>query len=452
MNNSCKSGYCSEKGLINEQKGILPQDFNLSDSLSFYIDHLKNTLLPFWLTRSIDYEYGGYYTCFDNTGETLVSKDKYTWSQGRMVWVFSKLSSMECFSQEERKKFLELAKLGAEFLMKNCLLENGSCTFLMSREGVKKPVSEGSDLDISISADCFVISGLSRYAAVSGDKKALQFAEKLYESVLKRRKTGNYKTEPYPTPKGYKAHGGHSMTMLITSEELVFGLKALGNENWVQVDKYADEYMNATLDLFIDDNGVLHEMVNNDGSFVTDTLLGRYINPGHILEDMWFIIHQALEKENQNVIQECCNITKKTFDIGWDENFGGLLLFADQDGGRPKGSISGIENEKMVKKVLNDWSSKLWWPHSEALYTTLLAYFLTLDEDFLELYRKVSEYTFKTFPNPNKEIGEWIQIRDREGKPEQKVVALPVKDPFHIIRNVVLIIDLLEKEIRKMKK
>jgi len=30
--------------------------------------------------------------------------------------------------------------------------------------------------------------------------------------------------------------------------------------------------------------------------------------------------------------------------------------------------------------------------------------------------------------------GEWVQIRDRAGKPEDKVVALPVKDPYHITR------------------
>ena len=29
------------------------------------------------------------------------------------------------------------------------------------------------------------------------------------------------------------------------------------------------------------------------------------------------------------------------------------------------------------------------------------------------------------------------------GEPQEKVVALPVKDPFHIIRNLILIIELL---------
>lgn len=447
MNKSSKSCHCSEKRLNNEQKGLTSQAYNLRNSLDFYTEHLKEVLLPFWLTRSIDYEYGGYYTCFDNEGKNLLSTDKYTWSQGRMVWIFSELSSMSCFTEDERKKFLELAKLGAEFLMKNCLLENGSCTFLMSRDGTPKPSGEYTELDISISADCFVIMGLSRYAVASGNTDALDFAEKLYNTVIERRKTGNYKTEPYPTPSGYKAHGGHSMTMLITSHELSNGLRALNRDNWKYIDQKADEYMNSTLSLFVDKNWVLHEMVSDKGEFVSDTLLGRYVNPGHTVEDAWFIIHQALRKDDREIIQKVCCIIKKIFEIGWDDVYGGLFLFADQDGGQPKGSITGLENEKMVKKVLNDWSNKLWWPHSEALYTTLLAYSLTQDEDFLNLYNKVFEYTFKTFPNPDSEIGEWIQIRNREGEPEQKVVALPVKDPFHIIRNVILIIHLLQNKL-----
>jgi N-acylglucosamine 2-epimerase len=86
---------------------------------------------------------------------------------------------------------------------------------------------------------------------------------------------------------------------------------------------------------------------------------------------------------------------------------------------------------------------KLWWPHSEALYTTLLFYVLTEDEKWLNYYKQMDHYIFNTFPNEDKQIGEWIQIRNREGNPEEKVVALPVKDPFHIIRNFVCIIRLL---------
>ena len=43
-------------------------------------------------------------------------------------------------------------------------------------------------------------------------------------------------------------------------------------------------------------------------------------------------------------------------------------------------------------------------------------------------------------------MGEWIQIRDRRGAPVDKVVALPVKDPYHVLRNLLLILELLSSQ------
>jgi N-acylglucosamine 2-epimerase len=83
---------------------------------------------------------------------------------------------------------------------------------------------------------------------------------------------------------------------------------------------------------------------------------------------------------------------------------------------------------------------KLWWPHSEALYVFPYLYRLTGEPDLLERYQKAKEYVFGTFPN--RELGEWIQIRKRDGTPEEKVVALPVKDPFHILRDFIKIVEL----------
>ena len=42
-------------------------------------------------------------------------------------------------------------------------------------------------------------------------------------------------------------------------------------------------------------------------------------------------------------------------------------------------------------------------------------------------------------------MGEWIQIRQRDGSPLNKVVALPVKDPMHVARAFILCIDLLRR-------
>ena len=139
-------------------------------------------------------------------------------------------------------------------------------------------------------------------------------------------------------------------------------------------------------------------------------------------------------------------VAKTAFENGWDETYGGILHFTGVNEGEPIGDMTGVENETMTKQ-LSDWDSKLWWIHSEALYTSLLCYFNSDDEEFLDWFDKVFEYTFRTFPGKNPEIREWIQIRTRDGKPQEKVVALPVKDPFHITRNLILILELLHKKI-----
>ena len=56
-------------------------------------------------------------------------------------------------------------------------------------------------------------------------------------------------------------------------------------------------------------------------------------------------------------------------------------------------------------------------------------------------------YVYQTFPYRDAQIREWTQICTREGAPQEKVVALPVKDPFHIARNLILSIELLSQTL-----
>ena len=77
------------------------------------------------------------------------------------------------------------------------------------------------------------------------------------------------------------------------------------------------------------------------------------------------------------------------------------------------------------------------------LYLFLKMFFLTGDDEYLSLYKKVEEYTFSTFPSDKNT--EWVQIRNRKGEEDDRVVALPVKDPFHILRDFLKIVMLLEE-------
>src|SRR5918992_916760 len=60
--------------------------------------------------------------------------------------------------------------------------------------------------------------------------------------------------------------------------------------------------------------------------------------------------------------------------------------------------------------------------------------------DVAEWYERLRTYTLATFPAGPGE--EWIQIRQRDGSPLEATVALPVKDPFHIARSLLLLAEL----------
>ena len=410
----------------------------MSSEIQFYKDLLFNDILAFWEKYAPDEEFGGFFTCFTNNGGELISEDKYIWSQGRILWCLSRLLSRPEISGKRRENILRWADKTASFLMNHARLENGNCVFLTDRCGTHK--ESGGVLDASIYADCFVILGTAEYARTRNSNEALNFSYDLYLNCKERYESRSFRTDPYPEPKGYKTHG-IPMIFTNTSRTLSDAMAALSHPDAEAVALDAYGFAKEVIDNFVDENEVLHEMVHTDGSFDFDTLLGRYINPGHTIEDCWFMYMEWERFADKARMEKTLKVLKNALRLGWDDECGGITLFTDHKGECGSGSIPNPA-EPMVKKVQNDSFSKLWWVHSEALYTTLL---FSYDEEVAAWHEKIKDYTFKTFPNKENERGEWIQIRDREGKPENRIVALPVKDPFHIMRNIILIIEELER-------
>ena len=169
-----------------------------------------------------------------------------------------------------------------------------------------------------------------------------------------------------------------------------------------------------------------------------DDLLSRHVNPGHALECLWLVLTVARRERRRDWIERARLGVVSAYSVGWDHAFGGLLHFADYRGGPPVGLSSGSVYEGTVERT---WDKKLWWVHSEAIYATLLAHRLTGDGELWRYFEEVLSYTLGTFPQPDASIGEWIQIRDRRGRPVEQVVALPVKDPYHILRNLILALE-----------
>ncbi|RFB17371.1 N-acyl-D-glucosamine 2-epimerase [Bacillus sp. HNG] len=395
--------------------------------VSFYQKEIEENFWPFW-EKAFDEEAGGVFTCFSNDGSTLVSKDKYTWSQGRFLWLCAELYRLAEQGKIalNKNRLKKMADKTYQFLVNHTVMENNHVLYTVTHDG--KPVQE----DISVFADCFFVIGVNKYADAFKNEAAFDQAYLVYESIHQRIKHGHFRTEPYPIPVGYSSHS-IQMIMLNVAQEVEETAEKFSKP----VKKKAKSISEKIIQEFILEDGRIVEL-KPEAASNEDTLLANHVNPGHALESIWFHVH-SLDERDEKVLQLLSKVTLQSIHLGWDDEHGGLLRFVNKDGAEPQGRRI---NDPYEKLILDTWDTKLWWPHSEALYTLLLLYKKTKEQRFLEWYKKFFEYSFTTFPNHNKEIGEWIQIRDRQGKPLQKVVALPVKDPFHILRNFILILKL----------
>ncbi len=372
---------------------------------------LLDGIVPFWLKHGIDWEQGGVLSCMNEDG-SLVSADKFLWSQARSVWTFSALYNRV----ERHPEFLKAAENSIRFLLAHGRDEQGRWVYHTDRCG---KIIEGAT---SIYTDCFVVYGFSEYYRAVRDPCILSVARATFDRVRRRIEEPDFhETAPYTVPAGWKCHGV-PMIMTETTGELA-QTTAAGD-----LEALADGYAARVMDHFVRPHRRLLL------EFLTDTYeelppnAGTFVVPGHAIESMWFSMHRARRRGNRVLAQRAAEVVRWYLERGWDKEYGGILLGIDAEGHEP---------------FLPHSDKKLWWPHTEALYALLLAHSLTGDAWSAEWYDRIHEWAFSHFPMP--EVGEWRQRLTREGQPTSEVIALPVKDPFHLPRAAILIVQLLKQ-------
>ncbi|MGC0145111.1 AGE family epimerase/isomerase [Pseudactinotalea sp. Z1732] len=390
--------------------------------------HLQTLILPYWLSHGIDEELGGFFTCFDNRGRKRVSTDKFTWSQGRFVWLLARAAGLahRGMLDADPADLLGHAERGARFLLDHAVLPEGTTRFVVGRDG--GPAQSPDQPERGVYADWFVVMGLSELAAQTGDRRWLDRALPVLERSRSDHFSGTAPTPPYEVPAGHSAYGPRMIlanTLLVAAQAAA----ALG------IHDHLREYLAAAIQDVLWhrlDDGTFTEMPGPD----PEGLVTRHRVPGHAIEGIWVLLESLdlLEDDRdrgpllQSVVAMC--------ELGWDPQHGGILRYTDATGpSKPTGSTGGSAYEELVRST---WSSKLWWVHSEAAATTAIAAFQFGYAAARPWFDRIWDYTMNTFPG-GAEGAEWIQIRDRAGLPMDQVVALPVKDPFHITRNLMQI-------------
>ncbi len=368
-----------------------------------YENELTQDVIPFWQKNCVDEQFGGYFTMLDRDG-SVYDTTKYMWMQWRIVYMFAELYRSRFGAGNE--EYLKIARDGFDFLYKHGRTEDGSYYFALNRQGVP------SMAQYSIFSDCFAAMGAAALFAATGEERYRAEARSAMRSYIRR----------LDNPKGRwnKLLEGTPKRLSLGSYMILANLgcvmkECLGSDEF---DGETDRAVRTVMKLFHNPElKVLFENVNPDGTFDLESCEGRFVNPGHGLESMWFVLQYAERINDKELIRQACDYVDELFHFGTDPVYGGIFYFMDALG-------------KPHLELQHDM--KLWWPHNEAIIAALFAYKLSGEERFLEHFKTIDQWAWSHFPDP--EYGEWFAYLDRRGKPNNMLKGGKWKTFFHLPR------------------
>lgn len=391
---------------------------NLHHYISTYKTALLQDIIPFWEKHSPDQENGGYFTCLDRQGN-VYDTDKFLWLQGRQAWTFSML-----YNKVERKPgWLDLSRLGVDFLRKHGRDKEGNFYFSLNQKG--EPLIQ----PYNIFSDCFAAMAFSQYHKATGEGEAGRLAVQTFGQILERRNSpkGIY-NKVYPGTRPLK---NFALPMILSN--LCLEMEGLLDAS--RVEETIDVCVTEVMENFLDkDSLLIYENLLDNNQF-SDSFEGRLINPGHGIEAMWFMLDIAVRRKDQALAEQAKEVILHLIDYGWDKEFGGIFYFLDVKGHPPQQL---------------EWDQKLWWVHLETLVALAKAFQITGDKQCWEWFEKVHAYAWERFSDP--EYGEWYGYLNRRGE-----VLLPLKGGkwkgcFHVPRALYQVWQTLETMTHTIEK
>lgn len=367
-----------------------------------YKSELLDEVIPFWLEKSQDKEFGGYFTCLDRDG-SVYDTDKFIWLQGREVWMFATLYN----KVEKRQEWLDCAIQGAEFLKKYGHDGNLNWYFSLDREG--NPLVE----PYNIFSYTFAVIAFGQLSIATGNAEYADIAKRTFDIVLS--KVDNPKGKWNKAAAGARQLKSFALPMILCNVALE--IEPLLEPDFLK--RTIDTCIHEVMDVFYrPELGLIVEHLDTDGNLV-DCFDGRLLNPGHAIEAMWFIMDLGKRLNRPELIEKAVRIALNEAEYGWDKEHGGIFYFMDRMG-HPCQQL--------------EWDQKLWWVHIETLITMLKGYQLTGNEECLKWFERVHEYTWSHFTDA--EHPEWYGYLNRQGE-----VLLPLKGGkwkgcFHVPRGL----------------
>ncbi len=402
-------------------------------------NHLVNELLPFWTSRMVDEKNGGFLTHFDKEGKDTGEDEKSLIAQTRCLYT---LASAHRAGYGDGK-LAAMARHGADFLINKMWdRKNEGFYWMMDRKGnvkIDKKIIYGQS---------FAIYSLSEYTLATGDRRGIEYAEKVFDLIQKYcadTMYGGYweMFERDWTLRGPGSAGGDRKTLDVHMHLMeaftalyectgrdVHRRKLLEVIDILQHRINHPRYRTGIPQFFKDWTiapQIKFEIIWGWDRFTGE---GKKTNVtdntcfGHNAEFAWLLIH-ALEILNINkdpYRNDFHTIFEHIVNNGIDTEFGGVYVEGPHSGG-----VSDREKE--------------FWQQAEVLTALLDAYIMFRDPVYWESYKNVHRFVFDKMIN--KGVGEWYPLLTREGEPIWTHMGHSWKINYHTVRSMILSIQRL---------
>ena len=380
-----------------------------------------DTCIDFWLKNGMDHKHGGVYTCLDREGKVF-STDKSVWMQGRCGWIFAWL----CHLYGKKQEWLDASKSCLDFMEKYCINREAGdrMYFTVTEDG--QPLRQRR----YCFSEAFYAMANAEYYGQTGEKECLERARKAYDIYWDL-----WHGEPDPTGLGPK-------TIPSTRTGRAFGLPMIYlnvTSVFLRVDPEHKALYEERANACVEDIFKYHvhpelkcvlENVGMNGEARLNYTEGRFVNPGHDIEGVWFLLEHAKRTGDEELVKKAEMIFDWAINAGWYKEYGGLLYFIDALGMPPE----SYEHDM-----------KLWWPHDEILISTMMLYRDTGKEEYLDWFYKTLDYSRKYLAD--EEFGEWYGYLRRDGLPTMPPCkGSTFKGPFHLPR-MLSMVDTMMTEI-----
>ncbi|AEE17482.1 AGE family epimerase/isomerase [Treponema brennaborense] len=389
---------------------------------------LRDKLIPFWLERAVDSQFGGYLTSFDENGELFGELEKNIVTQSRMVWGFSNLIP---FAREQDKATMkEAAAQGARFLTERFWdPEFGGFYWLLNRDA---SVRDPAKLTYGQS---FAIYALSEYYLMSKDVKALEYAcrgfdclQKYATDTLRGGYYENIERNWKLSPAGDFAGDRKSLDIHMHLLEAYTTLYLASGES-IHARKLREVYDLIVRRMVNAEKGYGYNQFDLDFNKLPAINIKRTWNAereagekidaptdttsyGHNTELSW-LADLALTVLNERTL--CDNVLLQrlldhALTYGYDYEFGGVYR-------------DGVADRKALVY------DKEWWQNFESMTGFLNGYILFGDEKYFKAFAGTWDFIHAYFMNHK--LGESRQLLSRSGVPLISNLGNPWKGMYH---------------------